>query len=315
MNELPPIEAIKSVLRAHWDVPKESVTTWPSSRRLFGVNGLGLARVNFARGGLSAAQLVDLINMLGRTGCPVPELIPSSSGLISVEMDDVALSVEEVVPGGECSDASSVTLRRVGQALGHLHARLAEFAGHPGGRRPMSDWVTETLGKAEAMATQWHHGHCVRALRSRLGNTHQSMSARFGLTHGDVRGPNVLNDGATLRFVDFNCKFEPQVSDLVKMRNKWLMSPQIKDERPLTTDEIAGVLVAYHETYPLAHDDIVSFPVVWSVEQAWRLSQELRTTSQFGEVRSCRWPISKQMEALPESEETGRSILRLAGLL
>ncbi|MDA1280917.1 MAG: hypothetical protein O3B95_12935 [Chloroflexi bacterium] len=113
-------------------------------------------------------------------------------------------------------------------------------------------------------------------------------------------------------FVDFNCSFEPHLSDVVKIRNKWLMNGEVEHERPLTASEIAGVLRGYHKTRPLLEEEIESFPVIWAVEQSWRLAQDLRIVSMFPENRAANWPISQQMEDLPKAMDYGGDIIEVA---
>ena len=52
--------------------------------------------------------------------------------------------------------------------------------------------------------------------------------------------------GKSLGLIDFNCKYDPQLSDIGKIRNKWLMGSDKRHGRPLTPLEIANVLMGYH---------------------------------------------------------------------
>ncbi|MBT5055500.1 MAG: phosphotransferase [Gemmatimonadetes bacterium] len=313
MSELPPTETIFETVSRHWHVPAETITPWPSSKRIFQVKDLGLVRVNFPRGGLSAREMVALVEELGQAQCAVAGLIRTQTGDLSVDVGESAVSIERLVPGQECASASLALMRRVGRELGRIHSELATFHHQPGATRSLGEWVQTTLQKAEALASQWGHGEAVRDLRAQLGGTPETLSARFGLTHGDVRGPNVLDDGDQLCFVDFNCKFEPQLADVVKMRTKWLRADQIDDGRTLSVGELAEVLFGYQQTRPLSTEDVSSFPIVWAVEQAWRLAQDLKVTHQFDDEEcKARWAIADLVDDLILAPQMGRQILDAA---
>lgn len=312
MSDLPSIDEVRELLSAHWRIEPRYVSAWPKSARLFLVEGHGFARVGFPRGGLTAAQLVEMVDTLHSTGCAVPAIVPTSTGELSVALEEASLSLERVVPGNECSASNLEILPQVGREIGRIHAATYENEPVPGCVSTLGEWIDQTLEKAQSWATEWDHGDEVRNFRSTIDMTHRDMKARFGLTHGDPRSPNVLASGDILGFVDFNCTFEPQLSDVVKIRNKWLMNGEVEHERPLTSAEIATVLRGYHETGPLTEEEIESFPVIWAVEQSWRLAQDLRIVSMFPEDRAVNWPISQQMVDLPKAMDFGGNIVEAA---
>ena len=84
--------------------------------------------------------------------------------------------------------------------------------------------------------------------------------------------------------------------------------------RPLTILEIAEVLKGYHQTRPLTMDEVDSFPVVWAVNQAWRLAQDLRILEKHDVGPVTNWPISEQMRDLPQAIKMGEEILQAASI-
>jgi len=314
LSDLPSIETIVELLEAHWQIEPDSVSAWPKSARLFRVEGYGFARIGFPRGGLTAAELVELVDTLHASGCAVPDIVPTSTGALSILLADTTLSVEQFVSGVECSDTNLDILPQVGREVGRIHAATYENKTVPGCVGTLGEWIDETLAKAQTLAVEWNHGDPMHVFGSTIRAEFRDLKSRFGLTHGDVRSANVLAEGDTVGFVDFNCKFEPQLCDVVKIRNKWLMSPNLIDERPLTSSEIAGFLGGYHETRPLTADEVTAFPVIWALEQSWRLSQELGVVSMFPPKRAANWPISQQIGDLPQATQLGLEILQTASL-
>jgi Ser/Thr protein kinase RdoA (MazF antagonist) len=314
LSDLPAIREVSELLRENWQIEPEMVSVWPKSPRLYRVEGYGFARVGFPRGGLRATQLVECVNTLHMSGCAVPATVPTSHGELSIELGEMALSVERSLPGEECSGANLSILPQVGRDLGTIHSTIYNNDVIPGCVRTLGEWIDHTVEKAQVWAVEWDHGAHMRAFASILGDEYRDLKAGFGLTHGDVRSPNVLAQGDRLGFVDFNPKFEPQLCDVVKIRNKWLMNGDVRFERPLTLAELSGFLSGYHETRPLSEDEVASFPIIWAVEQSWRLAQDLRSTSMFSEDRACHWPISQQINELPMAMDFGRRILATASL-
>ena len=84
--------------------------------------------------------------------------------------------------------------------------------------------------------------------------------------------------------------------------------------RPLTPLEIADVLKGYHQTRPLTKNEVDSFPVVWAVNQAWRLAQDLRILERHDVGPVTNWPISEQMSDLPQAIKMGEEILQVASI-
>lgn len=313
MAEIPSQEEVVNLLNKYWDIAPEAVSLWKSAR-VFRVNGFGIARIGFPHNGLTSGQQVALINQLNSAGCGVPSIVPTSTGDLFVELDKRTLSIEQELPGVDCSGVDLYILPNLGRALGKLHACMYEFKDVPGHVGSLHDWIDLTLKKAEKWAAEQDHDEYVRKLRSKIHNHHRDLQGRFGLTHGDIRGPNVLRNEMSVGFIDFKCKYEPQLSDIGRIRNKWLMNGDVQHERPLSTLEIAEVLNGYQEVYPLIPNDIEAFPVIWAVSQAWRLAQDLRIVGRFEIDRATNWPIHEQMRDLPMAIEVGESILQAASL-
>jgi len=311
--EIPSQEAVADALSRHWDIAPEAVSPWKSPR-IFRIEGHGIARIGFPRTGLTSVQLVELVDRLHAAGCPVPAIIPTSNGDLSITLGQKTLSVEQELPGDGCSSADLDILFDVGRTLGKLYSVMYEFEHMPGQILPLDDWIDLTLRKAETWAAERHHDEYVRAFRSQVRNNHRNFRVRFGLVHGDVRAPNVLRHGQSLGLIDFNCKYDPQLADIGKIRNKWLMGSDKRHGRPLTPLEIADVLKGYHQTRPLTKNEVDSFPVVWAVNQAWRLAQDLRILEKHDVGPVTNWPISEQMRDLPQAIKMGEEILRAASI-
>ena len=289
-------------------MPPESVRPCAKSGRLFEIKNVGFARVVFARGPLSAVQMVDLVDYLSEAECAAPRIVRNIAGALAVELGDVALAVEERLPGDECSGKTLAVLSLVGRELARLHEAMYGFERAPGEDRPLSVWVEERIGKALAAAGDRHQS-AIQKLQAALPDKLTRCVVPWGLTHGDVRGPNVLYDGQVVGFTDFNPKYVPLLSDVVMIRNKWLMNGDVRDERPLTTEEIADFARGYCQIRPLAEAERAAFPVIWAVYQAERLFQDRRIVSRFDSERKLRWPIEEQIAALPEDIARARMIL------
>ena len=62
------------------------------SPRIFRIEGCGIARIGFPRAGLTSVQLVELVDRLHAAGCPVPDIIPTSDGDLSIALGQKTLS-------------------------------------------------------------------------------------------------------------------------------------------------------------------------------------------------------------------------------
>ena len=310
MSELPSSELLLQTLATNWNVSPESVRQCPKSGRLWHVEGRGFARVGFARGGLSAGQLVELVDSLHAAGCAVPDIVETQSGHLFVELGETSLSIERELPGSECSAERLDILSGLGRELGRLHEVMYRFPVAPGQNRSLRTWVEQKLALAQAAAEDPRHLEAVHKLALALPTNLNEKEVRWGLTHGDIRGPNVLCDGMVLGFVDFNLTYEPQLTDLVMIQNKWLMNGDVAHERPLTNHEVSSVLRGYHVSRPFTSEEVDAFPVIWAVYLAWRLFQDLRIVNRFDEDRQARWPIESQILNLPGELEIAHDILR-----
>ncbi len=297
-----------ATLTEHWGVPPRSVKPCAKSRRLLEIEGLGFARVVFARGPLSATQVVELVSSLGQVGCAAPGIVRTTAGLLAFELGEVSLAVEELLPGVECSASTLGVLPLVGGELARIHEAVSGCQGAPGETRPLAPWVEEKIGKALAQVDAQQLS-AVKELQAALPDDLKQLAVPWGLTHGDVRGPNVLYDGQNVGFTDFNPRYVPLLCDVAMIRNKWLMNGVIQNERPLTLVEISNFMKGYCQVRPLTQAERVAFPVIWAVYQADRLFQDQRIVSKFDSARKSRWPIEEQIAALPEEIARARLIL------
>lgn len=310
MSELlPSQDVLLKTLATNWNVSPEAVRQCPKSGRLWHVEGRGFARVGFARGGLTAGQLVELVDTLHAAGCAAPDIVETRSGHLFVGLGEATVSIEHELPGSECSADRLDILSILGLELGRLHEVMYRFPAAPGQNKPLRTWIEEKIDLAQSAADDPQHLEAVRKLSLAIPADLKEKKVRWGLTHGDVRGPNVLCDGMVLGFTDFNLTYEPQLVDFVMVKNKWLMNGDVAHERSLENREMASVLRGYQGSRPLTSEEIDAFPVIWAVYQAWRLFIDLRIVRRFDEDRRARWPIEDQILNLPGELEVARSIL------
>ena len=151
----------------------------------------------------------------------------------------------------------------------------------------------------------------LRDLQSAVSELTGGLVIPWGLTHGDVRGPNVLYDGKSVGFTDLNPKVLPLLRDVVMIRNKWLMNGDT-GERPLNPEEVASFLRGYTDHRSLTEAEQASFPVIWTVYQADRLLRDRRIMERADPTRRARWPIAEQISALPEELDAARELLDLS---
>ena len=84
MDDLPSRDVLLATLTEHWGVPPESVRPCAKSGRLFEIKNVGFARVVFARGPLSAVQMVDLVDYLSEAECAAPRIVRTIAGALAV---------------------------------------------------------------------------------------------------------------------------------------------------------------------------------------------------------------------------------------
>ena len=286
----------------------ESVRACPKSRRLFEIQGLGFARVTFARDPLTAMQVVQLLEHLHGAGCAVPAVVPTMDGKLAVGLDDTVIAVETRLPGEECSGATLEVLGRAGLELARIHLAMSSFPTAPVENRSLAPWIDETMDRLLAVAEE--HLPTVQRLKAVLRTEETALDVPWGLVHGDVRGANVLFDGKTLGFTDLNPKVLPLLRDVVMIRNKWLAN--CEGDRPLTVEEVADFVRGYSEVRNLTLSERTAFPLVWAVYQADRLLRDRRSIERASPERRARWPIADQLAALPGEIGRARQLLDLA---
>jgi hypothetical protein len=89
--EFPSQEAVADALSRRWGIAPEAVSPWKSPR-IFRIEGYGIARIGFPRAGLTSVQLVELVDRLHAAGCPVPAIVPTSDGDLSIALGQKTLS-------------------------------------------------------------------------------------------------------------------------------------------------------------------------------------------------------------------------------
>lgn len=311
IEKIPSLDSIVQILAEHWQIDPTTVRPCEKSKRLFIVEGRGFARVGFARGGLSAEQLVELVDALHATGCAAPDIIETATGQLFVKLGEATLSLEQHLPGAECSGHNLHVLPAIGRELGKIHESTYRYPALPGRLQPLHAWIDEKLDQAKAKVAEPHYKSAIDKLAAAIPTDLKNRPVRFGLTHGDVRSPNILCEDDAPAFTDFNLKYEPQLIDIAMLRNKWLMNGEVEYERPLSNREIGDALSGYHASRPLTSAEIATFPVLFAVYQAWRLVQDLRITQGFEPERQARWPIAEQLLNLPDALDSAREIMGL----
>ena len=149
MVQIPPKESIQETLLSAWQFDG-TLTPVPSTKRLFSFRqdrSKFFARLNWARGQLSAEEVVEFVDHLGKSSAPVPRIVPTPLGDLCVAVgDDVVLSVETDLGGQPCSSRHLYLLGEVGRGLARIHQASEKF-GKTGMREmDLSDYIRENSG-------------------------------------------------------------------------------------------------------------------------------------------------------------------------
>lgn len=156
-----------------------------------------------ADGGLSVPRPVPQPGgaLLGRVGGRGVSLLTWLDG---APIGAAGLLSDEADPAGLC--------HRIGQAMARLHDLTDDWQPPTGFTRP--DWRGEgILGEDPLWGRFWEHPHLTLAQRGLLVTARGAARARLqrmepqldqGLIHADLLAENILADGGTVAFIDFD---------------------------------------------------------------------------------------------------------------
>lgn len=202
----------------------------------------------------------------------------------------------------------TVVLRLVGRELARIHKAMFAFPLTPGSERPLDLWLEEMTDRL--LATAEECSASVQRLMETIPSDLTQLEIPWGLSHGDVRGANVLYDGQRLGFTDLNPNMLPLLRDVVMVRSKWLMNGTSSD-RLLAGREMADFVLCYVAERALTGAELAAFPVVWAVDRADRLLRQRRSLKGTLPTVSRRREVAAQLQTLPEEMDRGREILEL----
>ena len=202
-----------------------------------------------------------LLDHLAARGLPVPRAIRDRGGAQIQQVAGRPACLIEFLPGISVSHPNAAQARSAGQALGRMHAALADFAG----TRP------NTLGPAG-----WH------ALAARCGADLDAIAAGLGdrvagelawldgawphalpraVIHADLFPDNVLMRGDDVSGVIdfyFACT-EIRAWDLAVTHAAWCFDA---DGGHFHADRAAAIVAGYDAAFPLSADERAAFPAL-----------------------------------------------------
>jgi Ser/Thr protein kinase RdoA (MazF antagonist) len=183
-----------------------------------GPHALRLHRPGYHATAVLQSEL-DLMAMLAARGVLVPTPAPSVSGALLVMVDGRQLSLLSWLDGepmgrsGQplafAGAARAVLFANIGRQMARLHLLTDQWRPPSGFARPAWD-RDGLLGDAPFWGRFWDHGTATdRALlvsvrdraRTILGG---AIDPDYGLIHADLVNENVLVDGDSVRFIDFD---------------------------------------------------------------------------------------------------------------
>lgn len=312
---IPKVEDILKALDAHWELRPEKIEPVPTTIRLFRikVDSKGfMVRVNFDRGKLSADEVVEFVDYLGKAGCPVPRIIPTADGNLCAVVQDATISVESELPGVECSSTRLDTLYAVGEGLAKIHLASEQFPRSPAQLSPLFDYVCPKLDRAGSRKLTEDEKEAISKLHRRLTEEYidcLKIPVCWITTHGDVRGRNILVDGDTVGFTDIYSSFAPALADLVMVKDKWLTGDPAGNGRPLELEEVKPLLESYASLRPLSQEDRKTFGMIWAAWSADQFTYFAEDINRVGDPRRDAWDFHGQILRLPDLIERAEQLL------
>lgn len=161
-----------------------------------------------------------VLEHIGRHGVPAERLIPAQDGSGSTELNGQGVVVTSFVVGSR-PDRSPATLRRLGEALGQLHA-LPPPAGDPllgrrAGSLPVEDLHAGRANLARVAGRVPPEQHTeFEALQAALDSTDDCETLPAALTHSDCHLDNAIltQDGQTILIDWVGSGQEPRLAAL-----------------------------------------------------------------------------------------------------
>ena len=311
---IPKPNVIIEVIQKNWDGFTLTLEPVPTTVRLFRIKRNDehfMVRINFDRGKLTASEMVEFVNHLSESKCPVPYIVPTKSGQLSAPIQDMTISIESELPGVDCGSNRLDILPEVGKGLALIHNASEKFAKSPAESRPLAEYVEQKLTRAQKQNLSPNEKIALSELRDLLTTDHQeklNISVRWLTTHGDVRGPNVLVDGNTVGFTDIYSTFAPALADIVMVRDKWLLGDPDGEGRRLENKEVLALIKGYISVRPFNQEDRDTFGVLWAAYAAEKLTH-FATHKNVGGSRRDLWDFHNRVLQLPNTVHEANQLI------
>lgn len=213
------------------------------------------------------AALARLTAWLAEEGLPVSAPVPTSSGLVQVEIDGASLCLQREIAGDLLDASDPHQVWAAGATLSRLHEALAAY--------PRADGIPAAVASPRLLAVQidgWLESGPERvppkareALR-RLVAEAPPEDLPVQLVHGDFRSANVLcARQEVVAVLDFEeARFDHQIVELG--RSAALIGTRFHDWGPVSSEVRSQFLDGYQSVRPLTPIEAAWWPVVvlWS---------------------------------------------------
>ena len=269
-GEPPALDEITQALREHWRFKPTQIRP-AGSRRVWYIDLPGqdlIARANPGWDGPTHPEvIVDFVDHLSRSRAPVPEIIPTATGDLTVEIRDSVLSVESRLKGEPiASDENSLShLHQTGKALRSIHNKAESFQRKPGCRSSVSTFVETMYERSRTRFDDAPDWRTITSFFEKVFVEHSRLleeQVPWILCHGDVNRNNILFHAENISFTDFDsAQFAPALIDVAMTRLRW---PGARQEMLVATDA-APCLAGYHVVSPLSKEERDTWPIIASV--------------------------------------------------
>ena len=183
------------------------------------------------------SQVAELTRWLDGLGLPVSAPVPAADGRLLVELEDVSLCLQRVVPGELLGVEHRDQVWAAGVVLARLHHALADYPGTdrivPPDERPepLAARIRGWLGSAGEQVPETER----TTLRRLVDDAPQDLLATQ-LVHGDYRSANILCTGAEVAAVlDFEeARLDPCIDELA--RSAVMLGTRFRDWGPVASD-------------------------------------------------------------------------------
>jgi len=230
------------------------------------------------------AEFTRLNAWLGSRGFPVSAPIPSSSGVLRLELNGISMELQAVLEGEHLDASDAEHVRGAGMLLARLHRQLTgypdvgpihQLAANDGAgdgesgatyaraiqpaplAQRITNWLDSAPGHVPALAME--------ALREQLAGMPEADLA-IQLAHNDVRSANLLCQGSRIvALLDFeDVTLDHCVVDLA--HSAVLLGTKFHNWAPVSSDTHTELIAGYQSIRPLSATETAWLPVLilWS---------------------------------------------------